>query len=317
MKDEAEFLSHTGYNIKIRSWSGRLGNHIWQLSHAIHIAKSTNSKVSFPNHPLFSKLTIDFSIPEKPKETIEGRFLLKDECYQFPIPDHSTFREILQTYILPHITHPPLLLKLMGTLAPGSDFGKLPNSFPGDHLFLPTEKANEITSDTLVINIRSGKDLFRQNPPPQNDYMQPPLSFYTTIIKNHHSPDCLIVTEPDRMNPVIPALLCFRKGVRIKQHDGILGDIDTLLSARHLAISHSTFSWTLALMSKNVKTIHSLKTFPIRGLANTSVREYAFENYINPGEWTASPKQLALMLSHSEHDIITSSCDLNTPKLEN
>lgn len=151
--------------------------------------------------------------------------------------------------------------------------------------------------------MRSGHDIFRNDPPPQSDYMQPPLSFYKYVIKNHEYKDVLIVAEKDRENPCIDGLLSWRKNIKIKKHISARDDIRTILSARHLVTCHSTFSWSLALMSKTLKTLHQPDTLVINGVGDYSVYTYTFLNYIIPGEWKATPYQLRLMTHHSENDI--------------
>ena len=293
MKNYTSRSFEKNLSITISGWSGRLGNHIWQLAHAIYIAQKTESAVRFPRHPVFDGLKIDFKNGVKTSEEVVGRFLLSEECQPYMIPNHSTWRKILQEYILPKILFPSPTLRFANRIPGLRKWATLPNSHPGDHyLARKTNTSSGITPETLVLNIRSGRDLFRRTPPPQADYMQPPLSFYTKIIEDHHSDDVLIVTEPDRRNPVISALLNFRDSIRIKEHLGIHDDMMTLLSASHLALCHSTSSWTLALMSKNVETLNTLATFPITGVSGVSIREHSFEDYIKPGEWKATPEQL-------------------------
>lgn len=216
---------------------------------------------------------------------IECPFRFKQECFQFPIVTDQERREIFQKYLLPQLENRTFRAKLKKLLAPS------------------TSQHETITSEeTLVINIRSGFDIFRQIPAPHNEYIQPPLSFYKHIIKKHNYRKALIVTEPDRANPVIPALLNtdLHCEIRLKQRKSIQDDISTILNASHLIAAHSTFTWCLGLMSKNLKVVHQPETFYIRGVSDFESKVYRIKDYIEVGEWNASDSQLALMLGHSE-----------------
>jgi len=156
-----------------------------------------------------------------------------------------------------------------------------------------------IQDGELLLNMRSGADIFRADPPPQSDYMQPPLSFYKTIIEMHGYQKCVIVTEaPPNLNPVIPALLEWNDNIRLNVHRSVKEDIHLVLAASHLVLAHSTFSWCLALMSRNLRVVHQPSTFTIRGVPDFSIHTYETKNYIQPGKWTAMPDQMRWMIEH-------------------
>jgi hypothetical protein len=115
--------------------------------------------------------------------------------------------------------------------------------------------------------------------------------------------DCLIVTQADRLNPCIDALLAWRPQIRIKTHRSVRDDLQTLLSAQHLVMCHSSFSWCFALMSRKLRVLFQPETFRILGVPDLSIYTYHFENYIRPGEWTYTADQRKAMLDHSVSDI--------------
>jgi len=278
-------LDKKGYRIAIDDWVGNLGNHLIQISGGITVAMNTQSTLTTPDHWLLGRLTFDFtdSANRNCMETVAGRFFFQTDCFQFPIVYDRDRRKIFQDHLLPLLARRSLSQYL--------------------HDALHRRAGDAVAADTLVINMRSGKDIFRSEPPPQNDYMQPPLSFYKHIIETNNYADCLIVTEPDRKNPCIEALLAWNPGIRLKTHRSVRDDLRTLLGATHLVTCHSSFSWCMALMSNNLQKLYQSHSFQIRGVRNFSIDTYFLENYIKPGEWTCSPQQLVLMLNHSSDNI--------------
>lgn len=278
-------LDKKGYRISIAYWVGNLGNHLIQMSGALNVAEKTQSSLTVPEHPLLKRRSFDFTdrANDNCGEPVVGRFFSKSDCFQFPVSYDSDRRRLFRTYL-----HDLLLERTVRQRL-------------GD--LLHRRAAEQVRPGTLVINMRSGRDIFRSDPPPQNDYMQPPLSFYKHVITAHGYTDCLIVTEADRENPCIDALLAWNADIRIKKHRGVRDDLMTILAARHLVLCHSTFSWCLALMSRNLQTLFQPATFQIRGVGDLSVYTYSFDNFIKPGEWTASEEQLEQMVSHSVDDI--------------
>jgi hypothetical protein len=278
-------LDKKGYLISIPRWSGNLGNHLIQLTCALNIAKKTKSRLTVPEHNLIKRRVFEFTDQrnENCRKPIEGRFFFRSECFQYPIKYDYERRKLLQNYVYDLLV-PRTVRELLRRLVLGT----------------PNDK---IGPETLVINIRSGDDIFRTEPPPQKDYMQPPLSFYKYIIESNNYKDFLIVTEAPRKNPCIAALLSWNPRIRIKTHVSIKDDVRTLLAARNLVMCHSTFSWCLALMSKQLSTLHQPASFQMRGIKDFSIHTYEFVNYIKPGQWTCSPEQLGAMLNHSVDDI--------------
>jgi hypothetical protein len=282
-----QHLKEQGYVLKLQGWMGRLGNHIIQLSCALHVAEKSRSRLVIPDHGTFRKRYYDFRDPAAKNcdKEISGPFFLQTDCYQYPIRYDHERRRILLNHVRSQMTYRSLRGRIRDL------FHQQPDT--------------NLDEDTLVINMRSGPDIFRSDPPPQNDYMQPPFSFYRYIIEKHKYRKCLIVTEPERENPVIDALLSWKDGpeIRIKDHRSVQNDVLTVLNARHLVAAHSTFTWCLALMSDRLLQYHQPSTCRIRGVSDFSVHTYECDNYIRPGEWTASPEQLRWMVEHPISDI--------------
>jgi len=278
-------LDKKGYKIKLTDWVGRLGNHLVQVATAIWVAQKTESLLILPRHTILKRRLFDFrnSSNNSCNEVVEGQFLFDYERIQCPAMRDRDRRIILQDYLYDFLVREKITDKLRDKIR--------------------WQKIVEPDENTLIINIRSGRDIFRQQPPPQDDYMQPPLSFYQKIIESHNYRNCLIVTEQARANPVIAALLTWDSNVQIKEHTTVHSDIFTLLNAHHLVIAHSSFSWILAQMSKKLRVLHQWNLFPVRGIDDFIINTYEVKNYIEPGTWCASADQLARMISHPLKDV--------------
>jgi len=263
-------------HFRISAWVGRLGNHLIQLSNAIYTAQHYNAHLEVPNHELLGSMKFDFS-GEKPKTTdaLVSTFFWPHECFGVPIRHDAIRGNILRQFVLPLFEN-----KMRAS-------------------FLRIFARNDVTEDTLVINMRSGSDIFTPNPPPQADYMQPPLSFYQSVIKSGNYKKCLIVTEKDQKNPVIRALTERNPQIVLNQHRSVLDDVRLILSATHLVLAHSTFTWCLALMSRRLQVLHQPATILIKGIPWIKITTWNIDDYIKPGEWTASHEQMLLMVNHS------------------
>jgi hypothetical protein len=267
-------LEKNGYLLSIESWVGNLGNHLIQLSCALNVAEKTRSRLTIPEHHLLRRRVFDFMNKEADYKT---------DCFQYPIVFDADRRRVFQDHVYEMLVRKNVRERVKA--------------------FWTDRESDRVHPETLVINMRSGRDIFQSEPPPQNDYMQPPLSFYRRIIESHRYEDCLIVTEAARKNPCIDGLVKLYPRVRIKTHVSVADDMRTLLSARHLVTCHSTFSWCMALMSRDLQSLHQPSSFQIRGVDDFSVDTYECRDYIKPGEWTASAAQLELMLNHDPRNI--------------
>lgn len=278
-------LDKKGYRMSIEHWVGKLGNHLIQMSGALNVARNTQSSLTIPKHPLLTRRTFDFtdSTNDNCLEPLAGRFFFKSDCFQYPIVYDRDRRTIFHDHVYDLLVSRGFRERLDG--------------------LLERTPIDPVTPDTLVINMRSGKDIFRTEPPPLKDYMQPPLSFYKHIIESNDYTDCLIVTEGDRKNPCIEALRSWSPTIRIKTHTSVKDDLRTILGATHLVMCHSTFSWCLALMSKNLRKLYQPQSFRIRGVGDFAIDTYTFHNYIEPGEWECSGDQLERMVNHSVNDL--------------
>jgi hypothetical protein len=279
-------LSKKGYQIIISSWVGNFGNNLLQLSGALKVAFETQSTLEYPDHKIIPKFKFDFcNIKNKNCHLlVKSPFFYHDECFQYPLIYDQERREISLKFILP-------LLK--------TRFER----------FSENKNNKVIKEDTLVINIRSG-DIFSEDYNAEDaikngikNYVQPPLAFYEFIIKKFNFNDVLIITQPDKKNPVIRELLRGYKNIEIYDHIDPLDDFMMLLQANHLVTCHSSFSWFVALMSDNLKILHQPDSFSLKGVTDFDIYSYSFNNYIKQGAWKATHENLIKMIELSIDEI--------------
>ena len=248
------------YNYRLKGWSGRLCNNLIQLTDAIYLAKKEGGSFELKlQHSLVRNFSIKFN----------GTNPLPRKIYDMPFYNREISlkerREILRKYILPNC--------------------RLPQLDP---------------MDVLVIHMRGG-DIIQNNPPPHPDYVQPPLSFYKQVIDDCPIKNIIIITEKIP-NPCAKVIASMYPNCTI-QTSSVTEDIITFLRATYVCFNRKgTFGETLALMSPNIKTAYIPEyTEQIRIInwnVDFKVNQYPIaDTYIQPGQWTASDEQIALMLS--------------------
>lgn len=247
------------YNYRLEGWSGRLCNNLIQLTDVIYLAKKEGGAFELKlQHSLVRNFNVKFN----------GQNPLPKKVYNIPFDNQeirfNARREILRKYILPNC--------------------RLPQLDP---------------IDVLVIHMRGG-DIIQQNPPPHSLYVQPPLSFYKHVIEDCPVKQIIIITET-LSNPCAKMIASMYPNCKI-QISSLTEDVTTFLRATYVCFNTSgTFGMTLALMSPNIKMAYIPE---YTGSTNHDwnvdfkVNKYAIaDTYIQPGQWTASDEQIALMLS--------------------
>ncbi len=165
-------------------------------------------------------------------------------------------------------------------------------------------------ADELTLHFRAG-DLFdRMNV--HNDYVQPPLSFYTFLIRRLTGQGLIklvrIIYE-DKGNPCVDGLIGFLAGAGIPyraQSGSLAEDLSALIDSPLLAFGLGTFGVAVALLSRRIDTlfffessnIGDYEAIPSIGRIMT-VRD-GTGGYIKPGAWQNTPAQRQLMLDYPE-----------------
>lgn len=179
------------------------------------------------------------------------------------------------------------------------------------NLRLSDEARSFEDANSLFIHLRSG-DIFKKTPP-HRDYGQPPLAFYTKIIRSQPWGKVHLVFE-DQFNPVIPALQHFlsESGIPYETHSGdIHHDIEVLLRAKNLVIARGTFIYPILCISKYIDQVFYFEVdeHSLWGLQNSPIH---FHKCTDLGdtyratiltEWKNNTEQNALMLDYPESQI--------------
>ncbi len=216
----------------ISHWSGRLGNNIQQTANCI-LAAERHEGLFQQNldHDIISKFSISFG----PKQGgFSGRFYawkplvhcekkIKEGGNEINVPESvviAEMRRICKDYVAPHLNIP---------------------------------KKDPIGSDTIVMHLRSGDNYHRVFDPPTN-YIPNPLYYYNLLIEEYDK--CILITEPDKNNPIIHELE--KNSKVVIQSSTVEDDFATLMSAENVALSGvGTFAMAAALCSKQIKHLYT------------------------------------------------------------
>jgi hypothetical protein len=253
---------------------------------ALFIAEKTKSTLVYPSHPSIKNQLFDFRSPGQTncertvKDQFFGHTMLKEL-----LPEYTEMAqiEISQKYIL-------------GLL-----------DLPKDNEWTIMSPKEDFDS-TLVIHMRSG-DIMKVGT--NKNYPQPPLAAYKKAILNnkYKFSHILIITEKDLVNPCIKGLksYCDESGIScFIQTTSQKNDAATIVKARYIVTSQSSFVWSLMRCNSNLKVafIPNIR-FPKSSIFPESIPKLPYEqhyyglpDYICAKEWTYSPGQLRLMLSY-------------------
>ena len=300
----AQGLRLANTTIRIR-WFGRLGNNILQITNGIHVARLYRSRLVLTQPrddgyrpALLGLRDLDFTEPgsEAVGDCQVALFRLPalDLVQEHPL-DWEGRRCVLAEFVRPMLPHS------LAEAAGGGD-------------------------DDLVIHIRSG-DIFRgieidtasdgtpawKRPPRRRwvhaKYVQPPLAYYCRIIGSRSWRSVRIVAE-DRVNPVIRALLAEYPFAR-HEPGSLEDDARVLLSARNLVIGYGTFALSWALTSRNLRRLYCtslptdvLGTLRDGDLEGVETHVFRLDDYLRPGEWRCTDKQLRRMLELPDSNVV-------------
>ena len=256
--------------LKISHWYGRMGNNVWQVKNALHVAISYGYNcIIMPEHTMFNttKIVMNNPISDAHLKPIETDFFHTDKI--LPDLDYTIFdknkqqvkRHLQQAY---------------------------------------TVKADKVfDEDVLVIHIRSG-DIF--DPSPHSEYIQPPLVFYRKVIDDGNYRKIILVAE-DTKNPCVNKLLELYNGRITYTPSSLTDDVKTILSAKHLVSSYGTFTSALITLSDNIKKVfnpsynaHNIEKNPeLYEIVNIDLEDY--KQKLSP--WTNSEEQRNIMLEYT------------------
>ena len=268
--------------VSISGWSGRLGNNIQQLANSIMYAEKNNSEIqqNLP-HDIIKNFAIKFGDNQI---NAVGRFYAWEPIVNCDkgILNGTNETGLEVDYIYKNIQ-------------------RVCREYISPNLNLP--KKDTIGDDTIVMHLRSGDMYFKVFERPIN-YVPNPLIFYTNLIESFDK--CILITEEDRMNPVIHELEKIDK-VQI-QISSVEDDFATLMSAKNLALSGvGTFAMGAALCSSQLKNLYTTDLLLSEHLnysmffdTDVKMNVMELENYIPvyPCSWSNSEEQRQFVLDY-------------------
>lgn len=263
--------------IIITNWVGRTGNNLIQLINAVRFAqKNRHHEIRFPPHPLLSGTRLTNCAMHA-----EGE-LCEDEVRG----DFFSAQKYIGCKVPPTVMRQCFLDKIAPLFVVKRD-----------------DALRDKLRNTLVIHMRGG-DIFSQRP--HGAYVQPPLAYYETIIRNGEFKNILVVSE-DQRNPCVRAVLERHKDARF-QSGTVEQDLATICNSTHLAMGFGTFGLVAFFAGHAGLTVHMPSNFR-ETLAedwgdDVRVRSYAMVGYIPPGKWDASPRQLMAMMSYPPDKVV-------------
>jgi len=206
--------------IYIVNWYGRLGNNIIQLLNGITFGLQNNfNKIIFPYHEFFNNNEIIFDTNNYPERNIIATY--ENDFYYLAIKNiikyNINIKELFNKYIKPIIRD---------------------------------INYNYNNNYDLTIYLRSG-DIFKGNY--NNEYVQPPLSYYEEIIKRENTNNIILITE--ELNNPTAKYYNEINNYKWNKND-IKTDINYLINSKVVVLGLSIFCLIFILLSNKIKKIY-------------------------------------------------------------
>ena len=300
--DYFEDIPETGYMVITKRF-GRFGNNVKQTLNMMYYAKQEGYKIKFGSK--YNELKWLFDTKEM--------VLNFNNKVNWTSKDKPTIKSSSNFYYIDD---------LIDRLPTAKDHFPLAIEFLRPFIKINLQPAS---SNILYIHIRS-VDIFNPDKamPPHPEYVKPPLSFYTKIMKNSTYSKYVIVTEPDKRNPILHHLEKM-KNVEI-QSLTFKEDYTTLLQAKNIVMSNSSMLSSILYLSDNVKNVYVIKDLSEDGAtiimnyypSNLKVYKYTFtqrymkiwtdiktkeRNRKGNGDWKNTKEQNRLMVTYPEEGI--------------
>lgn len=256
--------------IIINQWYGQLGNNILQVLRAISAAKSFGHNcICLPPHPIITSSKIFLDIPGKKNDSIlRGTF--------FDLGNY-------------HLDNP-------STAELKSNANSYKKKFFPDWFFssegIDTRLFNP---DFIAAHVRGG-DVFNRRPHPM--YVQPPLIYYQRL---HNEFQSILLVKQDFRNPIVGRLVKNDRVYDISTSE--VQDFRSLMKARNIAFSASTFSFAAYLLNDTIERVilpyYFFKALPEGDWPTMhSLSLIELPEYIGVGKWKNNFFQRQKMLFH-------------------
>lgn len=251
----------------IRSWYGRLGNNIQQVSNAIYYCNKNHIDFYFVYHPLIN----NFFINNGQRNNFSSRFFyFKGDKKDFEC-NYKKLNNCRREICLKYISHN-----------------------------LNIDKVKKLPESTLVIHIRGG-DIFIENP--HSAYIQNPLCYYEKIISLYEK---VIIVTQDYRNPVIDYLKD-KSNVEIQISDIKKDFATLMSAQNLASSGVGTFSIAAALCSSNIKNFYCTNLYEDHHLnpemllntdINVNITDIDYNKYILKNNWKNTSEQRKLMINY-------------------
>lgn len=290
-------MSISEKRVQIKTWIGRLGNNIIQLSNAIEIAEAHGATVVFPSSGRFFQA---FETKNSPAGSPHWRQIFvkqldkKANCtappgkfypyFDYGIGECFTTNErhrVMQTYLKP-------LLKQ-------------------SHAMTMDEDLTKVDPKELVIHLRCG-DIFKPNIR-HGQTQQPPCAAYDKVIHREGFSKVRVIVNKKSDNPCLRTLKERHPNVTVNvQSLSEVEDWTTLKNARNIFVAYSTFSSTAYTFSEEVKNLFVMKgaSFLNEPLAGSKVTAFAAPHQSEVMKMRVSDR-VKWMIETSEKEIILTS----------
>ena len=287
-------------SLYIQEQYGRFGNNIYQILHAVTIARYVG----------LGAIECKFHFRNRSSES----YVFDNIVLYFGIDEPSGPPEIRATLFYPYGFEE--CFKFLNYNDVKSDAEKLGRLFFNQHADpIPSNKK------TMAFHFRAG-DIFAESGAVHPLYVQPPLSYYVLAL-DHISEtikdfEVCVIFEDER-NPVIRSFINILQGRDIPyvlQSSSLENDAYSIATAHCIVSSFSTFCEALALMSENIRRWYAFRTVTAHGdemypfipnkfqdiMHSDGVELFVIDDqlgqYIKPKTWNSSASQLEIMQSY-------------------
>lgn len=297
ISEDADLCQATLY---IQEQYGRFGNNIYQILHAVIIARYIG--IGF--------IECKFYFRKRHAES----YIFDNIVMYFGIDETSGPPEIRATLFYPYGFE--ICFNSLNYYNVKKDAERLGRLFFNQHIdSLPSNKK------TVAFHFRAG-DIFSENGAVHPLYVQPPLSYYVLaldhICETTSDFEVYVVFEDNR-NPVIKKFINILEGrgiPHILQSSSLEDDAYSIATAHCIVSSFSTFCEALALMSENIRRWYAFRTVTAHGdemqpfvpnkfreiMHSDGVEIFVIEDrlgqYIAPKTWNSSVDQIDTMQSY-------------------
>lgn len=250
--------------IKIKRWTGRLGNNIIQLINIIQLSLYYKYNINIPTHSFFKH--------DSQKEEVNNNLITDSNNFFY-------INKILNIDIKAfdcNINESIQILKNIFTM----------------------KNDIHLKKNKMLIHIRSG-DIFSNST--HGEYINPPYYYYKKIIDENNVENIIMIAE-DRKNPTINKLCQHYPNIIFKQQK-LEEDIKLLLESEIVIMSVGTFVPALLILSDNIKKIYKpsyvslnyyYKFFSNIEIIDIDLCEYRNKQY----PWRNNDQQKALLLNY-------------------